>query len=228
LSEGERLDLETMRDAVRYQRWIVDSFGPGLGGHVLEVGAGTGNITRLLPERAASVTAVEPDPDGVRELERLDLAGVEVVHAPIATYEPRGPFDCAVAVNVLEHIEDDIGALARIRSWLVPGGWVFLFVPAHPFLYGSLDVKAHHVRRYRPGTLRRALASAGFRGGWIKHMNALGAIGWLVAGRVLRVGHVSRTTVHLTENVVVPVGRTVERWMEPPFGQSLVAGAWGD
>ncbi len=60
----------------------------------------------------------------------------------------------------------------------------------------------------------------------MKHMNALGALGWLVAGRVLRVGHVSEATVGVTENVVVPLGRTVERWIRPPFGQSLVAGAW--
>ena len=42
LSEGERSDLEAMTGCVRYQRWIVESFGSRLRGQVLEVGAGTG------------------------------------------------------------------------------------------------------------------------------------------------------------------------------------------
>lgn len=226
LTEGERSDLETMRDAVGYQRWIVDSFGPELEGRVLEVGAGTGNITRWLAERAESVTALEPDADGCHALEQLALAGVDVVRSSIERYRPRGRFDCVVAVNVLEHVDDDVGALMKIRSWLRPGGWLFLFVPAHPLLYGSLDVKAHHVRRYRARTLRHSLAAAGFRGGWMKPMNAVGAIGWFVAGRVLRVGEVSPMTMRLTENLAVPFGRAVERWVHPPFGQSLIAGAW--
>ncbi len=227
LSEGERSDLEAMTGAVRYQRWIVESFGSRLRGQVLEVGAGTGNITRWLAERADSVTAVEADADACYALEQLGL-GIEVVHAPIERYRPQGRFDCVVAVNVLEHIDDDVGALTRIRSWLVPDGWLFIFVPAHPLLYGPLDAKARHVRRYRMSALRSSLAAAGFRGGWMKHMNALGGIGWFVAGRVLRVGHVSSATVSLTENLVVPVGRAVERLIHPPFGQSLIAGVWSD
>ena len=177
-----------------------------------------GNITRWLAERADSVTAVEADADACYALEQLGL-GIEVVHAPIERYRPQGRFDCVVAVNVLEHIDDDVGALTRIRSWLVPDGWLFIFVPAHPLLYGPLDAKARHVHRSL-SALRSSLAAAGFRGGWMKHIDALGGIGWFVAGRVLRVGRVSSATVSLTENLVVPVGRAVERLIHPPFGRA--------
>ena len=56
-------------------------------------------------------------------------------------------------------------------------------------------------------------------------MNALGALGWFVAGRILRVQSISTRTVALNERFIVPVGRRIERVIRPPFGQSLIAGA---
>jgi hypothetical protein len=128
-------------------------------------------------------------------------------------------------INVLEHIGDDIGALRTARSWLAQRGWIFVFVPSHRALFGSLDDKYRHVRRYSERELRRALASAGFRTGWVRHMNALGAIGWFVAGRILRVQSITLGTVALNERFIVPAGRRIERLIRPPFGQSLIAGA---
>jgi hypothetical protein len=46
LTEAEKLDLDVLRDAVGYQEWVINSFGPELNGSVLEIGAGTGNFTR--------------------------------------------------------------------------------------------------------------------------------------------------------------------------------------
>jgi SAM-dependent methyltransferase len=228
LNESERFDLQALQGAVRYQRWVVDSFGPRLRGRVVEVGAGTGNFTRILAERASGLTALEPDLASCQSLEALRLPRVDVVHSDIDSYQPQHPFECAVAINVLEHIDDDVGALSRLRSWLAAGGWAFVFVPAHPFLYGSLDEKYEHVRRYRSRRLRGALQAAGFAGGWIRPMNALGAFGWFIAGRVVRVGGISPTTVDLTETLIVPLGRAMERYVRPPFGQSLIAGAWNE
>jgi len=225
LTEAEKLDLDVLRDAVGYQEWVIDSFGPELNGSVLEIGAGTGNFTRQLAARVERLTALEPDPSLFRSLAALHLPGVEVVHGSIESFKPGDRFDSAVMINVLEHIEDDIGALRTARSWLKQRGWIFVFVPSHRALFGSLDDKYRHVRRYSERELRRALASAGFRTGWVRHMNALGALGWFVAGRILRVQSISTRTVALNERFIVPVGRRIERVIRPPFGQSLIAGA---
>jgi SAM-dependent methyltransferase len=225
LNEAEKLDLDVLRDAVRYQQWVIDSFGPGLNGSVLEIGAGTGNFTRQLATRVERLTALEPDPSLFRSLAANQLPGVEVVHGSIESFRPSHRFDSAVMINVLEHIEDDIGALRTARSWLAQGGWIFVFVPSHRALFGSLDDKYRHERRYSERELRRALASGGFRTGWVRHMNALGALGWFVAGRILRVQSISTRTIALNERFIVPVGRRIERVIHPPFGQSLIAGA---
>jgi SAM-dependent methyltransferase len=200
LSEAEKLDLDVLRDAVGYQEWVIDSFGPELNGSVLEIGAGTGNFTRQLATRVERLTALEPDPFLFRSLAALHLHGVNVVHHSIESFKPGDRFDSTVMINVLEHIEDDIGALRTARSWLKERGWIFVFVPSHRALFGSLDDK------YR-------------------HMNALGALGWFVAGRIFRVQSISTRTVALNERFIVPVGRRIERVIRPPFGQSLIAGA---
>jgi SAM-dependent methyltransferase len=225
LTEAEKLDLDVLGDAVGYQQWVIDSFGPELNGNVLEIGAGTGNFTRQLATRVEQLTALEPDVSLFRSLAALQLRGVKVVHGSIESYRPGDRFDSVLMINVLEHIGDDIDALRTVRSWLAQRGWIFVFVPAHPALFGSLDDKYRHVRRYSERELRRALSSAGFRTGWVRHMNALGALGWFVVGRILRVQSISIRTVALNERFIVPVGRRIERVIRPPFGQSLIAGA---
>jgi SAM-dependent methyltransferase len=225
LTEAEKLDLDVLNDAVGYQQWVIDSFGPELNGNVLEIGAGTGNFTRQLATRVEHLTALEPDPSLFRSLAALQLRRVNVVHGSIESFKPGDRFDSAVMINVLEHIRDDISALRTARSWLAQRGWIFVFVPAHPVLFGSLDDKYRHVRRYSERELRRALALAGFRIGWVRHMNPLGALGWFVAGRIFRVQSISIRTVALTERVIVPVSRRIEHFIRPPFGQSLIAGA---
>ena len=70
--------------------------------------------------------------------------------------------DAAVLGEVLEHIEDDRGALAAVANVLKPGGVLAVSVPANPEHFGPSDRWAGHVRRYTRERLRDAVASAGF------------------------------------------------------------------
>jgi SAM-dependent methyltransferase len=70
-------------------------------------------------------------------------------------------FDCVVALDVLEHIEDDRAALREIARVTRPGG-VFLFaVPAFPALWRHHDVMYGHFRRYRRADFVARVQSAG-------------------------------------------------------------------
>jgi SAM-dependent methyltransferase len=220
----ERFDLETLRGAVRYQRWLLSVFGSALSGNVLEVGPGIGNFTRWLAQTASTVVAVEPDPlmcqsvlalgePNVRVLETRfeDLAGTEEL------------FDCVFLCNVLEHILDDGEALRIARSLLTPGGHVCVVVPAHPSLSGSLDHRYGHLRRYRQAEVLAALEGVGFSNVSASYFNPLGALGWLAVSRAAKRPHLTRSSVWLSEWVAVPLGRALQRLGPPPFGQSVVA-----
>jgi SAM-dependent methyltransferase len=70
-------------------------------------------------------------------------------------------FDGVVCGEVIEHIPDDVAALAEMRRVLVPGGVVLVSVPANPWRYDWFDRWAGHVRRYTPEALEGAFRAAG-------------------------------------------------------------------
>ena len=97
-------------------------------------------------------------------------------------------FDSVVYVNVLEHILDDVGELRTAHELLVPGGTLAIFVPALPRLYGSLDYKSGHHRRYT-GRRRCAsvIAGAGFELVDVRYLDVLGVVPYFVMYRLLDV-----------------------------------------
>jgi SAM-dependent methyltransferase len=130
---------------------------------VLEIGPGEGAMGVLIARRHEYV-GVELDPIAfARARQRLQALGRgEVLNGSIDLLTGRPPFDVVCAFEVLEHIEDDVAALEAWFEWLRPGGRILLSVPAWEHRWGALDVKAGHIRRYSPDSLRRLLESAGF------------------------------------------------------------------
>jgi SAM-dependent methyltransferase len=224
LTKDERFDLLLLRSAVRYQRWILSGFGNAVRGQVLEVGAGIGNMTRWLAQRADVVTAVEPDAGMSKEIEQLELSNVEVVSKSIEAIADRdASFDSAVLVNVLEHVADDVGALKHVCALLRPGGQLCILVPAHEWLYGSIDRTYGHVRRYRRREMAAKMQQAGFELSFARYFNPVGAIGWFLVGKLGRQRRLNRWSIALTERLAIPVGHFVDRLGGLPFGQSVLA-----
>ena len=96
-----------------------------------------------------------------------------------------------------------------------------LFVPAHRWLFGSLDELVHHHRRYTRGSLTRVLESAGFEVQQLRYCDALGVLPWLLVGRVLRRKQFDPGSVRLYDRVGVPLTALFEARIVPPLGKSL-------
>lgn len=218
------LGLEVMSDAVRYRRYLLDLLEPHLGPAVLEVGSGLGDLAEGL-DGYERLVVTDVDPDCLAELSRRFGGRPDV---EVETFDLRqdrrvtSPVDSVLAVNVLEHIEDDVTALRRMTAQVVPGGTVVLFVPAYPSLYGPHDRAAGHVRRYTPQTLRAAVVASGLNVEMLHPVNFLGGIAWWVAVRVGGCASPRSRLVGLYDRLVVPVVRLMERSWKPPFGQSII------
>lgn len=133
---------------------------------VLEIGCGQGGMGARLVGMTGHYQAVEPDDAShALALERIGSRGGEVLHgdhtAIPAAWTAAGGFDLVCAFEVLEHIEDDGGALADWTSLVRPGGHLLLSVPAWPQRFGPSDVKVGHFRRYTPDGLVEQLHRAG-------------------------------------------------------------------
>jgi SAM-dependent methyltransferase len=70
-------------------------------------------------------------------------------------------YDCVLALDVIEHIDDDCQAVQRLRRLVNPGGRLILSVPAIPELYSEFDEIQGHRRRYTAESLRSCLEQAG-------------------------------------------------------------------
>lgn len=136
-------------------RLLMGHFAPGL--RLLDFGAGLGTLARLWGERTGRCPeCLEIDPTLSRELRQRGLT----VHSDLE--DVPGLFDGVYTSNVLEHIEDDVGTLGRIRAVMAPGATVAVYVPAFQCLYTDLDRLAGHWRRYGRKELTGKLRAAGF------------------------------------------------------------------
>jgi glycosyltransferase involved in cell wall biosynthesis/phospholipid N-methyltransferase len=224
-SDAELSDvLRTLEEADNYADWIYGLIEPHLGERVLEIGAGHGELTERL-RRNAHVTATDLSKRCVDEL-ALRFAGctdVEVLQADAAALGAEDRlYDSVVLVNVLEHIDDDVNALADLRSLLKPGGRLCVFVPAFEGLYSDFDRRIGHRRRYRKARLVRTFDRAGLGVLEARYVNTVGALAWWFFSRQLGQVPTQRWTVQLYDNVGVPMIRKLEEGRTPRFGQSLL------
>jgi SAM-dependent methyltransferase len=127
---------------------------------LLDIGGACTLVSREL-RRFGTVTVVEPDaPTAEFARKELEL-DVRVGSLP-DDLPVEGPFDVITLLDVLEHIDDDLGALRPVRELLRPGGLLLVTVPAVPWLWSAHDVSVHHRRRYLRGGLESLLQEAGF------------------------------------------------------------------
>ncbi|MDQ1615146.1 MAG: hypothetical protein QOJ60_1085, partial [Actinomycetota bacterium] len=151
--------------APRYRQWEYDSVAPYLGRSVLEIGSGMGYFSEKLvaaaPER---LVLSDTSPYSLTRLRSTyaDNPCVEAREVKLpGRVEIGEPVESVVAMNVLEHIDDDAQALRDLAAVVVPGGRIVLWVPAYMQLYGEFDRKVGHYRRYTPRTIRKAVLEAG-------------------------------------------------------------------
>ena len=130
-------------------------------------------------------------------------------------------FDSVICLNVLEHIEDDVGALRRLHDLLAPRGRIVLIVPALQSLYGEIDRAIGHYRRYERDDLAAKLRAAGFRVEHHSAFNMIGALGWFVNARLLKRRSVPGVQARIND-LLVPLLR-LEGYLQPPVGLSWLA-----
>jgi SAM-dependent methyltransferase len=126
---------------------------------ILDTGCGTGATTASL-RAFGSVLGLDIGSEALtRARERnLPVARSSVTRLPV----PPGSFDVVVALDLLEHVDDDIAAAVEMRAALAPGGFLLATVPAYRFLWSSHDIALEHRRRYTRRQLLDVLERAGF------------------------------------------------------------------
>jgi SAM-dependent methyltransferase len=213
-------NLEVMQEAVNYNRYLLDlvrRHAPARA-RVLDFGAGGGQFAAPLSERGMNITALEPDPSLQRRLRASGLPAVSSLDEI-----PDASLDYVYTLNVLEHIEDDIGALRGLHSRLTASGRLLIYVPAFPVLYTSMDAKVGHVRRYTRKSLTDSVRAAGFRIDRVAYADSIGFFATLAFKLVgNRDGDVSIGALKLYDRAIFPLSRALDLLARRWFGKNLL------
>ncbi len=210
----------------RYNNWIWERMKPYVGQRLLEVGAGSGAMTRFLYGRELIVATDKETAyvDRLRnafrrrpgiEIERFDIESDEALD--FAKYR----FDTITLINVLEHTTDDQAALGRAHQLLAPGGRVIVFVPASKELFGTLDEGIGHQRRYERDELVNKLTTAGFEVEIASYQNLIAKLAWRFNSTFLGRKALPSGQSRLFD-LLVPMLRALEG-ENPSTGLSLIA-----
>jgi SAM-dependent methyltransferase len=145
------------------------------GAVVADLGCASGHLLREVALERPDVLPVGIDAEAAGlPAARRAVPGAVLAHASV-TDLPLGDrtVNAVFAVNLLEHVPDDLLALREIARVLVPGGRAVLVVPFNPGLYDYYDAYLRHERRYRRGELAARAAAAGLRPVLRMHLGAL-------------------------------------------------------
>lgn len=137
--------------------------GLSAGARVLDVGCGGGCVSAALQRAGFAVTGVDGHLDRVLLAARRAPEARFWVHDLSRGFPPLedAHFEAILFFDVLEHLEDPVGALATAVERVRPGGWVAGTVPALPSLWSEVDVLAGHKKRYRREDLAATLDQVG-------------------------------------------------------------------
>jgi SAM-dependent methyltransferase len=194
----------------------------------LDAGCGTGRHLIEFGSLGPTV-GVDPSADAVafchqRGLDDVSCAGLE--NLPFSS----SAFDLVLASDVLEHIDDDIGALVELHRVAADDAHLIITVPAYQWLWTEHDVQLHHVRRYTLPVMAARVRTAGWEVERSTYFNSLllpgVAAARLVARSSKRQGHtdLDRTPALLNAALEAPMkleAALIRRGMRFPAGVSL-------
>lgn len=129
---------------------------------VLDAGCGTGLMLNEL-KAIGEVSGMDFSDDAIQFSQKKFAGVIKKGELPSNIPYANNSFDLLIALDVVEHIEDDVGALTALRNLLTPQGLAVLTVPAYMFLWSDHDVVNQHKRRYTLSEFETKIKKAGFK-----------------------------------------------------------------
>ena len=222
--------LKAIAAANRFNRWMYETATKNLTGNVIEIGSGIGNISSVFSADNRSIHLSDIRENYIDFLQnKFDgdpaVSGISQLDLVSPDFDQRysellGKFDGLFALNVVEHIEDDMQAIANGRKLLKRGGRMVILVPAFQWLYNQLDQSLEHFRRYNTSSLEHLFKENDLQIARSNYFNLAGMPGWFMAG-VSKKKTIPAGQMKLF-NMLVPMFRIADRCVFNRIGLSVL------
>lgn len=212
-------NLAILAKAERYNNYLqqeICKFSNGAA-RVLDFGAGIGTFADALLQQGIQVVCVEPDLQFRASLAERNFE----VFSNISEI-PYESIDYIYSLNVLEHIEDDTAALRELFMCLKPGGRLFLYVPAFPSIFSSMDRKVGHYRRYRKSEMILKCNEVGYEIEEVRYVDCLGYLAsviYKIFGS--KKGDLDLGSVKNYDTFLFPLSRLLDHILDSLVGKNL-------
>ena len=223
--------LEIIAKANRFNQWMYNTIKPFCRGRIFEIGSGTGNISRFFIEDRQQIMLSDFREDYCNNLSREfgnspGVLGIEALDLIDPGFDTRfskhlGKYDTVFALNVLEHIADDVRALNNCYKLLASGGQVVILVPSYGKLYNGFDRELGHFRRYTKSSLSRVFALTEFQVIHKQYFNFIGIFGWYFSGNMLKFKVIPGRQMSLY-NSLIPVIKIIDKAVFNRAGLSII------
>jgi len=232
--ELDEIGIETL-DAIsfapRFNRWMYENIKGFCTGDILEIGSGIGNISAHFIKEGASIHLSDIRDnyidvlkntfgDTAKSVHKLDIAAADFDTRYADLFES---YDSIFALNVVEHIKDDMLAIKNCRKLLKTGGQLTILVPAYQALYNSFDTALEHYRRYTKKSLN-SLFTDGLEITKSRYFNAFGILGWVVSGSILKKKTIAKSEMQLYDKLLF-IAKTVDVISMNKIGLSVITSA---
>lgn len=221
-----RAFLNNLSGTPQYLSWITRLVRPHLGDTVLEIGAGIGNLAARLMARRRHYVAAEND---ALYLHALNNRFLRTPNVQVTKLDPANPadfaqfdqeFDTVLCMNVLEYQEAPERMVSCAVQVLKPGGNLVILAPQGQTLFCHLDRTLRHKRRFSRHEIQKMLEAQGLTIESMQDLAKVGALAWLIFGRLLGQKRISKLWLKLFDKTVW-LWRRVD-WLIPWRGLTLV------
>lgn len=162
-------NLEILDKADDFVNWMYSEIKPYIFGDILEIGSGGGTYSKkLINDFDKEITLSDIDPVYIDQLKKrfgkyknVEIRRIDLGNASDFNFDNK--IDTVIALNVLEHIKDDVFALQNIYGSLNNGRRLILLVPAHKPLFNVIDTAVGHYRRYNRKELIEKIKNTPFK-----------------------------------------------------------------
>ncbi|MDH3700777.1 MAG: class I SAM-dependent methyltransferase [Alphaproteobacteria bacterium] len=220
-------ELPVFAGARNWKRYFANRLRRYIAGNVLEVGAGIGATTAALCSGDEEAwLCLEPEPRRCAEIEgKIDsgllpsICRAETGTARDLPSEPR--YNTILYIDVLEHIEDDLGELVAAARLLAPGGRLVVLAPAWQWLFSPFDAAIGHFRRYdRPGLC--GLTPPGLSVASAFYLDSAGMLASMANRFCLRSAMPTAGQIRIWDRLLIPASRLLDPIIANSYGKSVV------